>query len=37
MHANEVIEIYVDDAVRLLPERHREDVAAELRACCVTS
>ena len=32
MHANEVIEIYVDDAVRLLPKRHREDVAAELRA-----
>jgi hypothetical protein len=32
MHANEVIEMYVDDTVRLLPKRQRVDVAAELRA-----
>jgi hypothetical protein len=32
MHADEVIEIYIDDTVRLLPRRQRDDVAAELRA-----
>jgi hypothetical protein len=32
MHANEVIEMYIDDIVRLLPRRSRNDVAAELRA-----
>ena len=32
MHALEVIEAYVDDIVRLLPWRQRDDVAAELRA-----
>lgn len=31
MNADEVIERYVDDTVRLLPRRQREDVAAELR------
>jgi hypothetical protein len=31
MHANEVIELYIDDTVRLLPRRQRRDVAAELR------
>jgi hypothetical protein len=32
MNADEVIETYVDDTVRLLPRRQRDDVAAELRA-----
>jgi hypothetical protein len=32
MRADQVIEIYVDDTVRLLPRRQRDDVAAELRA-----
>jgi hypothetical protein len=32
MHADEVIERYIDDTVRLLPRRQRDDVAAELRA-----
>jgi hypothetical protein len=32
MRASDVIEMYVDDTVRLLPKRMREDVAAELRA-----
>jgi hypothetical protein len=32
MHADEVIEMYIDDTVRLLPRRQRGDVAAELRA-----
>ena len=32
MHATEVIETYIDDTVRLLPRRQREDVAAELRS-----
>jgi hypothetical protein len=32
MHAKEIIEIYVDETVRLLPRRQRTDVAAELRA-----
>ena len=32
MNADEVIEIYIDDTVRLLPRRQRDDVAAELRA-----
>ena len=31
MHATEVIETYIDDTVRLLPRRQRDDVAAELR------
>lgn len=31
MHAAEVIESYIDDTVRLLPGRQRDDVAAELR------
>ncbi|HEV3166031.1 MAG TPA: hypothetical protein VGZ22_18535 [Isosphaeraceae bacterium] len=31
MHATEVIEAYIDDIVRLLPRRQRDDVAAELR------
>jgi hypothetical protein len=31
MHATEVIEAYIDDIVRLLPRRQRNDVAAELR------
>jgi hypothetical protein len=31
MHANEVIEAYIDDIVRLLPRRQRDDVAVELR------
>jgi hypothetical protein len=31
MHASEVIEAYIDDVVRLLPRRQRDDVAAELR------
>jgi hypothetical protein len=31
MHATEVIETYIDDTVRLLPRRLRNDVAAELR------
>jgi hypothetical protein len=31
MHATAVIEAYIDDIVRLLPRRHRDDVAAELR------
>ena len=30
MHASEVIETYIDDTVRLLPRRHRDDVATEL-------
>lgn len=32
MHATEVIEAYIDDTVRLLPRRQREDVAKELRS-----
>jgi hypothetical protein len=32
MHANEVIESYIDDTVRLLPGRQRDDVAKELRS-----
>jgi hypothetical protein len=32
MNANEVIETYIDDAVRLLPRRQRDDVATELRS-----
>jgi hypothetical protein len=32
MQANEVIGMYIDDIVRLLPRRSRNDVAAELRA-----
>ena len=32
MHATEVIETYIDDTVRLLPRRQREDVATELRS-----
>jgi hypothetical protein len=31
MHATEVIETYIDDTVRLLPKRQRDDVATELR------
>ncbi len=31
MHATELIEAYIDDVVRLLPKRQRDDVAAELR------
>jgi hypothetical protein len=32
MHADDVIAMYIDDTVRLLPRRERDDVAAELRA-----
>ena len=32
MHATEVIEIYINDTVRLLPRRQRDDVATELRS-----
>ena len=32
MHATEVIESYIDDTVRLLPVRQRDDVASELRS-----
>ncbi len=32
MHATEVLETYIDDTVRLLPRRQRDDVAAELRS-----
>ena len=32
MHASEVIETYIDDTVRFLPRRQRDDVAAELRS-----
>jgi hypothetical protein len=32
MTADQVIEMYIDDTVRLLPRRQRDDVAAELRA-----
>jgi hypothetical protein len=32
MHASEVIEAYIDDTVRLLPRRQRDDVATELRS-----
>jgi hypothetical protein len=32
MHAPEVIEAYINDIVRLLPRRQRDDVAAELRS-----
>jgi hypothetical protein len=32
MHASEVIETYIDDTVRLLPRRQRNDVATELRS-----
>ena len=32
MHATEVIETYIDDTVRLLPRRQRDDVATELRS-----
>ncbi len=32
MHATEVLETYIDDTVRLLPKRQREDVATELRS-----
>jgi hypothetical protein len=31
MHATDVIETYIDDTVRLLPRRQRDDVTAELR------
>jgi hypothetical protein len=31
MHATEVIETYIDDTVRYLPRRQRDDVASELR------
>ena len=31
MHATEVIETYINDTVRLLPRRQRDDVAKELR------
>jgi hypothetical protein len=32
MHASEVIDTYIDDTVRLLPRRQRDDVATELRS-----
>jgi hypothetical protein len=32
MHPSEVIETYIDDTVRLLPRRQRDDVATELRS-----
>jgi hypothetical protein len=32
MRATEVIESYINDTVRLLPRRHRDDVATELRS-----
>jgi hypothetical protein len=32
MHATEVIETYIDDTMRLLPRRQRDDVATELRS-----
>ncbi len=32
MHATAVIETYIDDTVRLLPRRQRDDVASELRS-----
>jgi hypothetical protein len=32
MSAEEVIQTYIDDTVRLLPQRQRDDVAAELRS-----
>ena len=32
MQASEVIELFIDDTVRLLPRRERNDVAAELRS-----
>jgi hypothetical protein len=32
MHATEVIESYIDDTVRFLPRRQRDDVATELRS-----
>src|SRR5262245_53591703 len=32
MNASEVIELYIDDTVRLLPRRERSDVAVELRS-----
>ena len=32
MHATEVIETFIDDTVRLLPRRERNDVATELRS-----
>jgi hypothetical protein len=32
MHTSEVIESYLDDTVRLLPRRQRDDVATELRS-----
>jgi hypothetical protein len=32
MNASEVIETYIDDVVRLLPRRQRDDVAKELRS-----
>jgi hypothetical protein len=32
MHATDVIETYIDDTVRLLPRRQRDDVATELRS-----
>jgi hypothetical protein len=32
MHATEVFETYIDDTVRLLPRRQRDDVARELRS-----
>jgi hypothetical protein len=32
MRATEVIEMYIDDTVRLLPRRQRDDVATELRS-----
>ena len=35
MHATEVIETYIDDTVRLLPRRQRDDVATELRSLLI--
>ena len=32
MHATEVIETYIDDTVRFLPRRQRDEVATELRS-----
>ncbi len=32
MPATDVIEAYIDDTVRLLPRRQRDDVATELRS-----
>ena len=35
MSATEVIETYIDDTVRLLPRRQRDDVARELRSLLI--